>query len=197
MFYVLGSKSPTPDPNKNTTFPSEVSTAPTEVARDICCGSTECHASFASTKSLDHQKRVVLESTNSAMEEYMAKAEMTNCRLAEPSARLFAYGQRLRQPPAGILKANQAAKIEYTKARLIARLPSAKVRREFFSMAQEGLSLAAIKKAQTPPVADLTWRGRLQRILQRASDPSFKPQDIEGFERALEALEGALGGSVT
>lgn len=77
------------------------------------------------------------------------------------------------------------------------RLPSTEVPQELQPKALVGRLLSAIKKAQIPRVADLTWRGRLQRILQRASDPSFKPQDIEGFERALEALEGALGGSVT
>lgn len=138
------------------------------------------------------------ESTHNVMGNYLAKVEQVFGELADMRWTSFVTNRLpLLKLPSDVLEAVREGKIEYTKARLIARLPSAKVRREFFSMAQEGLSLAAIKKAQTPPVADLTWRGRLQRILQRASDPSFKPQDIEGFERALEALEGALGGSVT
>lgn len=138
------------------------------------------------------------ESTHNVMGNYLAKVEQVFGELADMRWTSFVTNRLpLLKLPSDVLEAVREGKIEYTKARLIARLPSAKDRREFLSMAQEGLSLAAIKKAQTPPVADLTWRGRLQRILQRASDPSFKPQDIEGFERALEALEGALGGSVT
>lgn len=137
-------------------------------------------------------------STHNVMGNYLAKVEQVFGELADMRWTSFVTNRLpLLKLPSDVLEAVREGKIEYTKARLIARLPSAKDRREFLSMAQEGLSLAAIKKAQTPPVADLTWRGRLQRILQRASDPSFKPQDIEGFERALEALEGALGGSVT